>query len=54
MKLAEATRRVDADEQYAQTEREDVACRPRMKNSDVRDEQISNNRVKEAPKNVDR
>ncbi len=54
MKLAEATRQADADEQRAQTERKDVACRPRMKNSDVRDEQISDNRVKEAPKNVGR
>jgi hypothetical protein len=38
MELAEVTRQVEADEQHAQTEREDVACRPRMKNSDVRDE----------------
>jgi hypothetical protein len=31
MKLAEVTRRKEADEQRAQAERKDVACRPRMK-----------------------
>jgi hypothetical protein len=38
MELAEVTRRKDADEQRAQAERKDVACLPRMKSSDVRDE----------------
>jgi hypothetical protein len=37
MELAEVTRQADADEQRAQTEREDVACRPWIKNSDVHD-----------------
>jgi hypothetical protein len=38
MELAEVTRRNDADEQRAQAEREDVACRPRIESADVRDE----------------
>jgi hypothetical protein len=38
MELAEVMRQLDADEQHAQTEREDVAGYPRMENSDVRDE----------------
>ena len=54
MELAEVTRRTDADEQRAQADRQDVACRPRMESTDVRDEQIPNYRVEEAPKNVDR
>jgi hypothetical protein len=31
------TRRKDADEQRAQAERKDVACRPRIESTDVRD-----------------
>ena len=54
MELAEVTRRKDADEQRAQAERKDVACRPRMESADVRDEQIRNHRVEESPNNVDR
>ena len=54
MELAEATRRNDADEQRAQAERKDVACRPRMESADVHDEQIPNDRVEESPNNVDR
>jgi hypothetical protein len=38
MKLAEVTRREDADEQCAQAEREDVSCRPRIESTDVREE----------------
>src|ERR1035437_6481618 len=54
MELGEVTRRKDADEQRAQAERKDVVCRPRMESTDVRDEQIPNDRVEESPKNVDR
>jgi hypothetical protein len=54
MELAEVTRRKDADEQRAQAERKDVACRPRIEGTHVREEKISNNRVKESPNNVDR
>src|SRR5208337_4082037 len=54
MEPAEVTRRKDADEQRAQAERKDVACRPRMEIADLRDEQIPNHRVEESPNNVDR
>jgi hypothetical protein len=54
MKLAEVTRRKDADEQRAQAEREDVGCRPRIESTTVRDQQIPNHRVEESPNNVDR
>jgi hypothetical protein len=38
MELAEMTRREDANEQRAHTERKDVACRPRIEITNVRDE----------------
>jgi hypothetical protein len=38
MKLAEVTRRVEADEQHTQPERKDVACRPRIESTNVREE----------------
>src|ERR1700735_498199 len=54
MELAEAPRRKDADEQHAQAERQDVACRPWIESTDVRDYQIPNHRVEESPDNIDR
>jgi hypothetical protein len=54
MKLAEVTRRKDADEQRSQAKRKDMACCPRMESADVRDEQIPNDRVEESPYNIDR
>src|SRR3984885_12433574 len=54
MELAEAPRRKDADEQHAQAERQDVACRPWIESADVRDCQIPNHRVEESPDNIDR
>src|SRR5579863_6651366 len=54
MELAEVARRDEADEQHAQAEREDVGCRARIESAHAREEQISNDRVAEAPKNVDR
>jgi hypothetical protein len=53
MELAEVTRRKIADEQRSQAECEDVVCRPRIKRTDVRDEQIPNHRVKESPDHID-
>jgi hypothetical protein len=38
MKLAEVTRRVEADEQRTQAESDDVACRPRIESTDLREE----------------
>jgi hypothetical protein len=35
MELAEVTRTQDADEQRAQAEPKDVACRPRMESANV-------------------
>ena len=40
MELAEVARRKDADEQSAQAEREDVAWRPWIESTDVRDQQL--------------
>ena len=54
MKLAEVTRRVEADEQHTQTERKGVACRARIENTHAREEQISNQRIEESPDNIDR
>jgi hypothetical protein len=54
MEMAEVTRRKDADEQRAQAERKDVACRPRIESTDVPDQQIPNHRVEESPDNIDR
>jgi hypothetical protein len=38
MKLAEVTGRVEADEQRTQAERKDVAGRPRIKSTNLREE----------------
>jgi hypothetical protein len=54
MELTEVTRRKDADEQRAHAECKDVACRPRMEITDLRDEKIGNHRVEESPDNIDR
>src|SRR5580704_8482007 len=54
MKLAEVTRRTEADEQRAHAERKDVACGPRVESTDVRHQQIPDHRVEESPNNVDR
>jgi hypothetical protein len=53
MELAEVTRRKDADQQGPHAKRKDVGCRPRIENSDARDQQIRNHRVEESPDNVD-
>ena len=54
MKLAEVTCRKEGDEQRAKAERKDVACGPRIKHTDVRDERVRDGRVEESPNNVDR
>jgi hypothetical protein len=54
MELAEVTRRKYADEQRTQAECEDVACRPRMESTDMRDEQIPSYRVEESPDDINR
>jgi hypothetical protein len=54
MKLAEVTRRWDADKKCAQAERNDVDCRPRIENTDALDQQIRNHRFEESSDNVDR
>jgi hypothetical protein len=38
MKLAEVTRRAEADEQHTQAERQHVACRPRIESANLREE----------------
>jgi hypothetical protein len=53
MKLAEVTRRWEADEKRAQAEREDVDCRPRIEDTDALNQQIRDHRVEESPDNVD-
>src|ERR1039457_6231394 len=37
----------------AHAERENVCCRPRLKSTDVRDQQIPNQHVEESPDNID-
>jgi hypothetical protein len=54
MELAEVMRRKNADEQRTQAERKDVACRPQIESTDLRDQQIPNYRVEESPDNIDR
>lgn len=54
MELTEVTRQKDADQQRAQAEREHMRFRPRIENADVRDQQIRNYKVEEAPNHVHR
>jgi len=54
MELPEVARMSDADEQRTQSEYEDMTPQPGMKLSYVCNKQISDDRVEEPPKNVDR
>jgi hypothetical protein len=54
MKLTKVTRGKNADEQRTQAEDEDVGCHSWIESTDMRNEQIRNDRVEESPDNIDR
>ena len=54
VELPEVTRMIHADEQRTKSEYEDMTPRPGMKLSYVCNKQITDDRVEEPPKNVDR
>src|ERR1700722_19943036 len=52
MKLAEMTRQLEADQQYANSESKRVTDRSHIKVANAHHENIPDNRVKETPENV--
>jgi hypothetical protein len=54
VELTEVVRQLKADEQRPQAERKHMAACAEVKVSDAHDEQICDDRVEEAPENVDR